>query len=101
MRAYFERDLERRLGAPPLPPPPAEGAKVRYQVMTSVPENWIPTIPVHPACSASAFRAAICAMTVAGQAGFIAGAGATAASVGNASSSLFAPPFASAPKRGT
>jgi hypothetical protein len=30
-------------GAPP-PPPPASG---RYQVMTTVPENWIPFVPVH------------------------------------------------------
>jgi hypothetical protein len=48
-RAYFERDLERRLGAPPQPPEFAEGAQVRYQVMSSVPENWIPLIPVHVA----------------------------------------------------
>lgn len=48
-RAYFERDLERRLGHPPTPPPPAPGAKIRYQVMSSVPENWIPMIPVHVA----------------------------------------------------
>ena len=27
--------------------PPAEGAKIRYKVMSSVPENWIPMIPVH------------------------------------------------------
>lgn len=46
-RAFFERDLERRLGSPPAPPPFAEGAKIRYQVMSSVPENWIPMIPVH------------------------------------------------------
>jgi hypothetical protein len=46
-RAFFERDLERRLGHPPVPPPAAEGAKVRYRVMTSVPEHWIPMIPVH------------------------------------------------------
>ena len=46
-RAFFEQDLERRLGAPPQPPPPAEGAKIRYQVMSTVPENWIPMIPVH------------------------------------------------------
>jgi hypothetical protein len=48
-RAFFERDLVRRLGGPPAPPPPAPGAKVRYKVMTSVPENWIPMIPVHVA----------------------------------------------------
>jgi len=47
LRSFFERDLERRLGAPPQPLPPAPGAKIRYQVMTSVPENWIPMIPVH------------------------------------------------------
>ncbi|HEX8149790.1 MAG TPA: hypothetical protein VF591_21600 [Pyrinomonadaceae bacterium] len=35
------------------PPPPAPGtliandAKIRYQVMSTVPENWIPFIPVH------------------------------------------------------
>jgi hypothetical protein len=48
-RAFFERDLERRLGHPPEPPAPAEGAKIRYHVMSSVPENWIPMIPVHVA----------------------------------------------------
>jgi len=32
-------------GAPP-PPPPMQ-APVRYQVMNTVPENWIPFIPVH------------------------------------------------------
>jgi hypothetical protein len=46
-RVFFEKDLERRLGAPPAPPLPAAGAKIRYQVMSSVPENWIPFIPVH------------------------------------------------------
>lgn len=46
-RSFYERDLEKRLGAPPQPLPPAEGAKIRYQVMSSVPENWIPMIPVH------------------------------------------------------
>ena len=42
-RTFFER----RLGATPPPVPPAPGAKVRYKVMTSVPENFIPMIPVH------------------------------------------------------
>jgi hypothetical protein len=46
-RSFFERDLERRLGAPPEPRPFAAAAKVRYNVMTGVPENWIPLIPVH------------------------------------------------------
>jgi hypothetical protein len=49
IRHAYEHDLERRLGAPPVPPPPAEGAKIRYHVMSSVPENWIPMIPVHVA----------------------------------------------------
>jgi hypothetical protein len=48
-RRFFGQDLERRLGAPPQPPPLAGEAKIRYQVMTSVPENWIPMIPVHMA----------------------------------------------------
>jgi hypothetical protein len=46
-RAFFEQDLERRLGAPPEPPPPAESARIRYRAMSSVPENWIPFLPVH------------------------------------------------------
>ncbi len=33
-------------GVPPLNPPPLVAA-VRYQVMNTVPENWIPFIPVH------------------------------------------------------
>jgi hypothetical protein len=45
--SFFEGELESRLGAPPQPPPPALGAKVRYNVMTTVPENWIPLVPVH------------------------------------------------------
>lgn len=46
-RRLMERALERRLGRPPAPPPGAGDARVRYQVMSSVPENWIPFIPVH------------------------------------------------------
>lgn len=46
-RAFLEKDLEGRLGAPPAPPPVAEGASIRYQVMNAVPENWVPFIPVH------------------------------------------------------
>lgn len=42
-QAFFEK----RLGAAAVPVPPALGAKLRYKVMTSVPENWIPMIPVH------------------------------------------------------
>jgi hypothetical protein len=48
-RSFYEQDLEHRLGAPPQPLPFAEDAKIRYQVMTSVPENWVPMIPVHVA----------------------------------------------------
>jgi hypothetical protein len=29
------------------PPPPAPGASLRYEVMTTVPESWIPFAPVH------------------------------------------------------
>ena len=42
-RAFFER----KVGAVALTVPPAAGAKIRYKVMTTVPENWIPMIPVH------------------------------------------------------
>jgi hypothetical protein len=38
--------LQSRLG--PVPPPPnPSGAPLRYEVMNTVPENWIPFIPVH------------------------------------------------------
>lgn len=40
-RLFFEQ----RLPAPPPPPPPA--APIRYDLMSNVPENWIPFIPVH------------------------------------------------------
>jgi hypothetical protein len=46
-RAFFARESESRKGAPPTPPPFAAEAKIRYKVMSSVPEEWIPLIPVH------------------------------------------------------
>jgi hypothetical protein len=45
MRAFHAAQLAARLGGPP-PPPPAS-APIRYQVMSTVPENWIPFIPTH------------------------------------------------------
>jgi hypothetical protein len=36
-----------RLGTPPPPPPGARVADVRYEVMSTVPEQWIPFVPVH------------------------------------------------------
>ena len=46
-RAYFLRDFERRHGHAPIQPPGAPGARIRYSVMSEVPGNWIPMIPVH------------------------------------------------------
>jgi hypothetical protein len=46
-RELFEAELVRRLGAPPTPPPLAETAAGRYEVMSSVPEHWVPFLPVH------------------------------------------------------
>jgi hypothetical protein len=48
LRSFLERQLASRIagGVPPPPPPPA-AASIRYQVMSTVPENWIPFIPVH------------------------------------------------------
>jgi hypothetical protein len=43
--AFFRAQLADRLGAPPLPLPAQ--APIRYRVMGTVPENWIPFIPVH------------------------------------------------------
>lgn len=45
--AFYTADLARRLEAGPPVAPPEYKAKIRYQVMTSVPEYWIPFIPVH------------------------------------------------------
>lgn len=47
-REYF-RHLERIVGPPPAPPEPK--AAIRYRVTNTVPENWIPFIPVHIAGS--------------------------------------------------
>ncbi len=47
LRAFYEKDVADRLGAPPAPPEAAPGAMLRYELMNSVPENWIPFIPVH------------------------------------------------------
>lgn len=48
LRSFHERDIVRQLGGtPPEPPPLAPGAQVRYDVMSTVPENWLPFIPVH------------------------------------------------------
>jgi len=41
LRGWFEAQV------PPPPAPPAPVAPVRYRVMTTVPENWIPFVPVH------------------------------------------------------
>jgi hypothetical protein len=47
VRRFFEQAIERRLGHAPQPPPAAANARIRYQVMSTVPENWIPFIPTH------------------------------------------------------
>jgi hypothetical protein len=45
-RLFLEMQLAARLGGPPPAPIPAN-APIRYRVMSTVPENWIPFIPVH------------------------------------------------------
>jgi len=45
-RAFFENLVASAVGGGAPPPVPA-AAPIRYEVMTSVPENWIPFIPVH------------------------------------------------------
>ncbi len=42
----FHQYLQSLVG-PPVGPPPEPAAPIRYQVMNSVPEQWIPFIPVH------------------------------------------------------
>jgi hypothetical protein len=44
--AFYQAQLAQS-GVQPPPPPPAASASVRYTVMTTVPENWIPFVPVH------------------------------------------------------
>jgi hypothetical protein len=41
----FRTFLQNQFGGPPVPP--ASRANIRYQIMSMVPENWIPFIPVH------------------------------------------------------
>jgi hypothetical protein len=45
--AFFQNQLAAALGGSPPPPPVPPAAPIRYEVMSSVPENWIPFIPVH------------------------------------------------------
>jgi hypothetical protein len=44
--AFYQQQLLAQLGGTPPPPPPAN-APIQYKVMSTVPENWIPFIPVH------------------------------------------------------
>jgi hypothetical protein len=46
-RAWFERASEREHGESPAEPPAANGAHIRYQLMGSVPEHWIPFVAMH------------------------------------------------------
>jgi hypothetical protein len=39
--------LEALLASAPTPPPPAPNAAIRYRIMNTVPEEWIPFVPVH------------------------------------------------------
>jgi hypothetical protein len=45
--AFYRQELDRRLPGLGPDPVPLSAAPIRYQVMTTVPENWIPFIPVH------------------------------------------------------
>lgn len=47
--AFETRGFHEQFAAAPVPDPglPENEATIRYQLMTSVPENWIPFIPVH------------------------------------------------------
>jgi len=42
----IRRSLGNQLGQPPTPPA-ATSTAARYEVMTTVPQNWIPFLPVH------------------------------------------------------
>jgi len=46
--AFFKNQLASRLAGGATPPAPiTPAAPIRYQIMSTVPENWIPFIPVH------------------------------------------------------
>jgi len=50
LTAYYQRLLDRQLAAsPPTTPPVESTAKIRYELMSTVPEHWIPFISVHVA----------------------------------------------------
>lgn len=50
----YRRQLERIIGAPPLPPAPK--APIRYELMNTVPEHWIPFIAVHQSAGSREVR---------------------------------------------
>jgi hypothetical protein len=45
--AFYKQGLTRRLAGAPVAEPDEFKANIRYRVMTSVPEYWIPFLPVH------------------------------------------------------
>jgi hypothetical protein len=48
--ALMQKLLKKEFGVVTLPPPVRDGdeeAKIRYEIMNTIPENWIPFIPVH------------------------------------------------------
>ncbi|MDR7253975.1 hypothetical protein J2X46_002965 [Nocardioides sp. BE266] len=45
--AHELRTHLQNLIGPPAGPPPAPAAPIRYEVMSSVPEQWLPFVPVH------------------------------------------------------
>jgi hypothetical protein len=47
--AFYERIVAAQHGGVNLPPPVKPAAPICYQLMSTVPENWIPFIPVHVA----------------------------------------------------
>ncbi|MDX6580046.1 MAG: hypothetical protein QOJ47_1595 [Gaiellales bacterium] len=47
LAAYYQLLLDRRLATTTPPPPQPPTAPIRYEVMTGVPEHWIPFVPVH------------------------------------------------------
>lgn len=44
---FYAARLADELATTPPPPPPEPAAPIRYEVMNTVPEEWIPFVPVH------------------------------------------------------
>jgi hypothetical protein len=66
---YFQRLAELQAAAPPPTPPNADAPQIEYLLGNSVPDNWIPLVPVGTSASDFVFRRGVMEVTASGLVG--------------------------------